>query len=276
MKKRLFFLAICCNSLLFALPIQDHKIDPIALSELAEALNLSPQEDLVAQTQKHWLRKPGQERWEMVELSSEKRAFVLDWATQQGFFNAWRPSKISYDKGLILGATTHRMQMRLNFLKQLWEEGVRFQEIVWLTGDRPLDPKVDGLTDRCQNESEAAHIIWGETDLPTEMRSLPVVFVAVPMKQEGKALRRPNTEDTIVAWLQNSSKPCSALFISDQPFCGYQFAVINAALPKDYLFDVAGQGVNPMNHSSAAAIVLDSIARWIYTEKLAAEKLLGP
>ena len=59
----------------------------------------------------------------------------------------------------------------------------------------------ENQTDRCSNESEAAHILWEETSLPDEMRSLPVVFVAVPMKTEGSSLKRPNTEDTIVAWL---------------------------------------------------------------------------
>lgn len=268
MKKWFFFLAICCNALVFGLPLQDRRVDPIALSELAAALNISPDADLVMETQKQWLRKPDQERWEMAELSPDQRLYVLNWAKNQGFFSAWKPLYQSYDKALILGATTHRMQMRLDFLKTLWNEGVRFQEIIWLTGDRPLDKKVDGLTDRCKNESEAAHILWKETDLPPEMRAKAVTFIAVPMKQEGSSLNRPNTKDTLVAWLQNSPTPCRALFISDQPFCGYQFAVIKACLPEQYEFDVAGQGVDPTSHPSSAAITLDSIARWIYMDKV--------
>jgi hypothetical protein len=160
------------------------------------------------------------------------------------------------------------MQIRLNYLKQLWNEGTRFHEIVWLTGDRPLDKRVDGLTDVCSNESEAARILWQEADLPEEMRLLPVVFIAVPMKVEGSSQKRPNTEDTIVAWLKVSPEPCKALFVSDQPFCGYQFAVIKANLPNTFLFDLVGQGVDPSSHPAAAAITLDSIARWIYQENL--------
>ena len=271
MKNWIFLLAICCNCLVFGLPIQDRKIDPSALSELAAALDIPADADLVTETQKHWLRKSGQERWEITELSPSQRLYVLDWATNQGLFDAWKPLYQSYDKALILGATTSRMQMRLDFLKALWNEGIRFQEIVWLTGDRPLDNRVDGLTNRCKNESEAAHILWEETELPTEMRGCPVTFIAVPMKQEGSSLKRPNTEDTIVAWLQNSPTPCRALFVSDQPFCGYQFAVIKATLPEQYEFDLVGQGVDPMSHPSAAAITLDSIARWIYQEHLIAK-----
>ena len=63
-------------------------------------------------------------------------------------------------------------------------------------------------------------------------------------------------------------EPCKALFVSDQPFCGYQFAVIKATLPQTFLFDVVGEGVDPTIHPLAAAITLDSIARWIYQESL--------
>lgn len=272
MNKWLFLLAICLCSLTFALPIQDRKIDPIALSQLGNALDIPSDADIVVETQKRWLRKPNQERWEIADLSPDQRLFVLNWATEQGLFTSWKPVLKEYDKALILGATTSRMQMRLDYLKQLWDEGTRFNEIIWLTGDRLLDKRVDGLIDRCSNESQAAHILWEETSLPEEMRSLPVVFVAVPMKVEGSSQKRPNTEDTIVAWLTLSPKPCKALFVSDQPFCCYQFAVIKATLPEAFLFDLIGQGVDSTSHPAAAAITLDSIARWIYQENIIANK----
>jgi len=275
MKKWLFLLAISLYSLTFASPIQDRKIDPTALSQLGSALNIPKDGNLVIETQKRWLRKAGQERWEMAELSQDQKLFVLNWATDQGLFAPWKPASKAYDKALILGATTSRMQMRLDYLKQLWNEGTRFKEIVWLTGDRPLDNRIDGLTDRCRNESEAALILWKETSLPEEMRSLPVIFVAAPMKIEGSSQKRPNTEDTIVAWLKLSPEPCKVLFVSDQPFCGYQFAVIKANLPNAFLFDLVGQGADSTSHPAAAAITLDAIARWIYQENLIDRTLIS-
>lgn len=247
----------------FALPIQDRSIDREALLQLTSALGIPEDADIVEATQKHWLRKSNQERWDLAELSKEQRLFVLDWAGKQGFFSPWKPLGKTYDKALILGGTTFRMQMRLDYLKELWEEGVRFDEIVWLTGERLLDKRVDHLLDLCSNESEAAHILWKEANLPEGMKNLPVVFIAAPMKKE----KRPNTEDTIMAWLQEAFEPCSALFVSDQPFCGYQFAVVKACLPRAFLFDLVGPGVDPASHPAAAAITLDSIARWIYQER---------
>ncbi len=272
MKRWFLLLAICLCNLSSASPIQDHKIDPTALSDLSLALNIPKDADIIAETQKQWLRKPGQERWELTELPPEQKLFVLDWAEKQGLFASWKPACEKYDTALILGATTSRMQMRLDYLKELWIQGIRFNEIVWLTGDRPLDKRVDSLTDRCNNESEAAHILWEETSLPDGMRNLPVVFVAVPMKVEGSSLKRPNTDDTIIAWLKTNPQPCTALFVSNQPFCGYQFAIIKRCLPISFQFDVVGKGVDPTNHPAMAAITLDSIARWIYLENLYQEQ----
>ncbi|MBI5346355.1 MAG: hypothetical protein HZB76_04360 [Chlamydiae bacterium] len=268
MKKWLILLVLCLCNIILATPIQDRRIELDALSQLALALGLPADKNIIEEAQKHWLRKPGKERWELEEINPDQRLIVLNWAKKQGLFSDWKPSSEVYDKALILGATTSQMQKRLDHLKQLWIQGIRFDEIVWLTGDRPLDNRVDGLTELCHNESEAARIIFEEADLPEGMRNIPAFFVAVPMKIEGFSLKRPNTEDTIIAWLKTFPKPCKALFVSDQPFCGYQFAIIKANLPKEFLFDLVGQGVDPLSHPAAASITLDAIARWIYQEGL--------
>ncbi len=263
----LFFTITFFWSALFASPIQEHKIDPTALFELTHALGISEKSDIVYETQKKWLRK-NQERWEMKELTPCQRHLVLTWAEKQGLFTSWKPFYKIYDKALILGATTSRMQLRLNYLKELWKEGVRFSQIVWLTGDRPLDPSADDFLDQAKNESEAAYILWEKTDLPEDMKNLPVIFIASPMKKEGSSWKRPNTQDTILKWLETAPKSCSALFVSDQPFCGYQFAVLKLCMPDSVQFDLVGKGVDPNSHPAAAAITLDSIARWIYAESL--------
>ncbi len=268
--KKLLLLIFCFSRVLAGLPVHDHQIDRVALKELAAALDISPEADIVAETQKRWLRKAGLELWEIDELSSEQRRFVLDWAEKQGMFLPWRPSLEHYDAAVILGATTPRMQLRLDYLKELWAEGVRFDKVVWLTGDRPLDQRIDSFIDRCHLEQEAARIIWEETDLPDAMHRLPVLFFAAPMKNEGGVLKRPGREDTVAAWLQTEPAPCMALFVANQPFCGQQFAVIKTCLPKTFLFDFAGPGMDPAEYPAAAAVTLDSLARWIYQEHLSA------
>ncbi len=263
MKKWFFILALCVYGMVFALPVQDRRIDPGALLELTSAFGIAPDAALVFETQKRWLRPANQERWELSEI--EEREFVLNWAEKAGFFDPWKPAYKKYDKALILGATTPRMQTRLEYLKKLWLDGVRFDEIVWLTGERPLDSRVDQLTDRYNSESEPVQMIWEETDLPEEMRKIPLVLISAPMKVKDGLLKRPNTEDTIIAWLKTNPEPCTALFVSDQPFCGYQHAVIGKCLPESFQYDVVGNGIETATHPASAAIILDSIARWLYT-----------
>ncbi|HLB53131.1 MAG TPA: hypothetical protein VJK48_05435 [Chlamydiales bacterium] len=256
-------------STLLSTPLQDRRLEKAALLELAKKLQIPEDEDLMIGTQKKWLRNHGQERWEMEQtLSPEDRAFVVDWAQKKGLYSPWTPCKTTYDKALILGATTSCMQKRLDYLTTLWEEGVRFDKIVWLTGKRPLDAKIDGLLDSCKNESEAARVIWEKASLPEEMRKIPILFIEVEMKKEGNNLKRPNTQDTIIAFLEVEPEPCRALFVSDQPFCGYQDAIIAGSLSQDFLFDTVGPGVDPSSHPLAAVITLDSISRWIYQDEL--------
>ncbi len=264
MIKQLAFFLFVLTSSLGATPIKDYTIDSKALSELALAFDITDNQNIVEETQKKWLRKNGQERWEVDKLDSNLSNFVLSWANENGFFEERTPSSLTYDKAFILGATTSRMKMRLEHLKKLWINGIRFSEVVWLTGERPLDERVDTLLDLCKTESDAAKIVWESSDLPQDMANLPVTFISVPMKIEKGNLIRPNTADTILAYVEKAKDPIKALFISNQPYCNYQFAVIKKFLPEEFIFDIAGPGVDSENSTINAAVILDSIARELY------------
>jgi len=116
----------------------------------------------------------------------------------------------------------------------------------------------------CQDESEAARALWKQGNIPFEWKELHVSFVEVPMKTENSLKKRPNTADTIKAWLEREPTEKKLLFVSDQPFCGYQFAVVAGSLPESFSFDVVGPGADPSSHPASAAITLDTIARWLY------------
>jgi len=267
MRSRFFLIALAfyCASLL-ALPVQERNLDVKKVEELCTALGMEGK-DLVKETQNSWLRKAGKERWEMEELPSYQRAAVIEWAINQKIYDSWCPALESYHSALILGATVERMENRLKYLAELWQQGIRFREIIWLTGQRPLDPKIEHCPS-CRTETSAAMYIWEKEQLPDEMRGIPVTWISVPMKTEGDKRVRPNTQDTIVAWFSLCSpKPGHCcLILSDQPFCGYQYAVVDHLFPKEIQFDVVGRGVDPYSHGEAAAITLDAVARWLYQQ----------
>jgi len=263
----LFTLGLCC--LTFSSPIQDHTIDQTAVSDLATALDISQDPSDLDGTLNQWLIKAHPEKWlEQAKLSTDQISFMLNWSQEQGMFSTWNPFNQTYDTALILGNKTSNMQNRLNFLIQLWEAGLRFNEIIWLTTDRRLYIKLDDFTDLCSTESEAAHIIWEEATLPVDMQSLPVTFIAVPIIQNGNTLKIPDTNDMIQAWLNTSPQPCSALFVTNQPFCGYQFACIKSSLSTLFQFDVIGTGIESADQPAAAFKTLENIALWNYQQTI--------
>ena len=266
MLKWILACAVSVTQLIFAAPIVERKIDQQALRQLAQQLGISPDQNLLEQTQHQWLRKPGTERWDMREFAPEKRDAVLNWGKKNGIYAEWSPSRKEYDKALILGATAEWMQRRFDYLIDLWKQGVRFKEIVWLTGERPLIPGIDGLADRCANESEVARVFWKEANLPDGMRDVAVQFFDLPMD----GAKRPTTADTVILWAKENPGPCSILVVSDQPFCGYQYAVLETYLPEQIDFELVGKECDQLSHPLAAPVTLDSLARWIYQENQAA------
>lgn len=218
---------------------------------------------IVQATQKQWLRPAGKERWHIDELSTDKREVILSYAEKLGFIQECLPLKKHYDYAHILGGATPRMEKRISYLVSLYEKGVRFDHIFLLTGARPLDPAVDTLLDGCKTESDAGHVLWQSAKMPEEMRKIPVTFVDTPMIKTEKGERRPTTNDTILAWMALNPKPGTSLFISNQPYVRWQGAAVRAYLPADQV-ETVGEGAKLTVQNSA--IILDTIARWLYSE----------
>ncbi len=259
------FIALILPQTIFASTIIERSIPDHALKNLVEITGLNPQGDLLAQTQKNWLRSASKERWEINE-NSELRAEVIQWGIENNVYNDWNPSKTYYDKALILGATYHSMKARLDYLSKLWDQGVRFHEVIWLVGERPLSPAIDEMIQGCETETDLAKYLWEHSDLKKGIKALPVTFVNAPMKTiQGKTLR-PNTQDTIIKWLESNPSSINALFVSSQPYCHYQFEIIKASLRNapQVSFEVVGPHCDAESNERIAAITLDSMARCIY------------
>lgn len=246
-----------CSCALFAEPIQERYLDKTAVRALATHLGIPEDEDLIQATQARWLRGQSLERWEMARIDHRLSEDIIQWGKEQGIYAPWRPKLIYYDKAVILGATTERMLSRLNYLVSLWNEGIRFDELIFLTGERSLDKQVDNYLE-AKTETGAAGLIYRDAMLPSDMREIPMRVISA----EKSSGRRATTRDTIL--LYSREKSHTALFVSCQPFCGYQYAIIKDTLVDTIDFDVVGEGRNPHSHSLAASVTLDSVARWLY------------
>lgn len=200
--------------------------------------------------QKAWLRKPGQERWNIRKVNAEDEQYVLSIFDQLGMLQEIKPRKNYYDYVLVLGSTLGGFKKRLNYLVTLFEEGIRFGVIYYLSGDRPLDPKVDNQDilkamqrtneQLPKNESEMVRFVVEHTNFSDSFSKIPVYYVKCPMKKE----ERPNTGDTILKWLDLQPQPGAALVISNQPYINYQDKVVRKYLENGFEVETVGSKSN--------------------------------
>lgn len=273
------------NPSINAWPLTNH-IHIQALKNLLQETNIvydQTFDHMVAATQQEqptgWLRPRGKERWEIAEIFAEKRTILFKQFDQLGMLAQISPTKKQYDYVLFLGATLSRVRLRLQYLFDLWENGVRFKSIVILAGQRPLDQKIEPLSaiTNAHNgictfkedwtlsaipttEIDMIKVVFEQTQLPKEWHNIPLIFINTPMKQTATGLQRPTTEDTILAWMTQKPTPGSLLAISSQPHINYQDLVVRNYIPSSFSLETVG----PAEQSSTIAILLDATTRWLY------------
>ena len=169
------------------------------------------------------------------------------------------PLKMHYDKVVLLGSTFPNMQHRVQWLLELYGQGLRFNQLIFLGSDRPMDPLTEskevlknynykdlmtrwiGNVSFPRTETEAAQFIVDRISWPTNFPSM--VFLNTPCPP---AQRRATTSDTIVtlrAQRDLMEEIQSLLFISSQPFALKQAEDIRSELGAGIFFDMAADDV---------------------------------
>ncbi|MCK5892915.1 MAG: hypothetical protein KAG53_00620 [Endozoicomonadaceae bacterium] len=234
----------------------------------------------VAQGFSRWARKPMQERWELdeIDLPPDQEALVHNDLQQLGFSQVIKPVRKTYAYGVILGATSPGMLERLNYLATLWRNGTRFDRLLFLTGQRPVDPLVDHFQSLMKSlqkkadivhlvgdsapmhETEAAQLLYLYADLPQSMRELPVIFIDTARTWQRQHWVRPNTRDTVKTWLLTNPEAGSVLMVSTQPHAAYQHAVVRGELSERFYLETVAPA-SPKEQP--LAVMLDAVASWL-------------
>ena len=229
-----------------------------------------------------WGRKSGQERWELkdVNLPLEKHRQVMTLLDQLQLLQAWRPKHNHYHYGILPGATLPSMKSRLDWMAQLWREGVRFQSLVVLTGQRILTPAIDHFSEIMaaiapnadvdfndptvypMHETEAARLLLHYYPYPEGMEKVPVTFVDSPRQWRGYGWERSHTGDTVDEWMKHNPKPGKTLVISNQPSAHYQEAVFLRVLPANFEMELSAPALAP---DIPLSVLLDAVSVWIRT-----------
>jgi hypothetical protein len=262
------------------------------LTQLLRTLNINHDETLstiVPETQKQWLRQFGKERWQVEEVFHAHKEAIRDSAFKLGLINEIAPSQRTYKYAMILGASLTRTRTRLAYLVNLWRNGVKFDCIYCLGSERPLDQAIESEEKMLDpnngemqfkphwqkpsklptTEFEMTEFVYEQSDLPEDFRAIPIQFINSPMRTtKNGTLTRPTTGDTIIDWLATKPEHGDCLFISNQPFVGYQDSVMRTYMPADFGFmETCGSAAqeNPQNQN---LIFLDTLARFLYQEKM--------
>jgi hypothetical protein len=222
--------------------------------------------EAVHKTQKHWLGvvqgRDGRERVDMVDSTHwqliENDVFTC--LEKLGLAQGKSPLLKKYNYAFLYGGFVKAMRYRLRELIEDWKNGISFDELVVLTGERPLrDWWVNDFLGSARNESEAAELLLKEAELPF---SCKITYISVPMIGN----LRPSTGDTIRAWLETNPKGGTILAPSHPIVFAYQDLVAKNILGKDFFIDTTGKPA-VRGGGGYVSLIFDTIAKSLYEIK---------
>jgi len=220
--------------------------------EVCKLFHIPPQAteaEIVAEAQRLWMQQ-GKERWEFTSRYESLRPQLWPLFEEMGMVREVKPTQTHYSTVLLLGALLERVQARIDYLAQT---EVTYDQIVFLTGQRPLRESEKNQLPLLETEAQMVRWVYERSALP---KNVPVLWIDAPMK----GTQRPNTADTISAWLKTNPLPESCLAISNQPYVRYQGAVLQRLVP----FPVETVGPSILGNPSVD-LMLDTLAReWTY------------
>ena len=217
-------------------------------------------------------RKKNQERWEMDLREEDKKDLLFPIFKRLGMVQEILPQLKDYKTVIVLGGNVGRMRARVHFLEKLWNLGVRFKEILFLVGDRPLsssfEEEKNPLNSACsttafrpnwipskevfKTEAEVVPLVWDQIVWDEQLRNTTFQVLSTPFVRdtETQEMRRPDTADTIQTWI-SKEYVCSGAYlaISNNPFIPYQDAAIRSVLKGQNLYntislETVGPGVS--------------------------------
>ena len=250
----------------------------------------------VAETQKAWVGvRLGQNNKERTDLkdTAERaalRSAVDTCANKLGLYNKREHVFPKYTYAVCHGAFLDGVRNNVAGIIKLWNDGVRFKSLVFLTGDRTLrkdrEDSVTKLEDgsgyplfkkgwkmgpdvKYDNEYDMVRLVWEQTELPEGMAAAlkgSVVFINAP-KPEGA--ERPGTKDTFREWLKTNPE-CGTIIASGRSVLWpYQQLVGETALrgtgfALDTVSSEVSQSELDLYKDRIVSIVLDTFAKCLF------------
>ena len=250
------------------------RVKLLQLLDTAGMEPLDPLQDSLLQinrwAQKNLLRQG--ERWEEQTNRFEAlKPLIKPLLDELGFVKGVLPHFQEYQGAVLQAGFLPRVRLRLQYLIEQWDQGVRFSHLYFLSGERPLEAQEKDMLQEWSSslllpktEREMVQCIWEQSPLPEELRNqVEVHFINAPMKKDplSEKLLRPNAEDTVETWLKTSPPHGLYLTITNAPYIHRQNLVLRSIAPSEYTFDTVGPA---SSEHEKMAIFLDELARSIF------------
>ena len=252
-----------------------------------------------AKTQECWLSVvQGRGNKERADLKDgvrrgDIRQEVEECADSMGLFAERAPALDRYTYGACHGAFLDGVRRNLFQLVAAWKRGIRFDSLVFLTGERYLrkqqggEDAVEKLCDEKSSilpfkkgwkmpedavydtEYDMVKLVWSQTDIPEDMAqalSAKVVFVNAPKGQNA----RPSTKDAIRTWLQECHpRPGTILACSYPLLWAYQQLVGETALRDsgmalDTIAPALSDKERAVQRERMVSLVFDTVTKCLY------------
>ena len=286
--------------------LSDHVIKLLRLDSLYEEGDTLA--TAVAKTQSAWIGvNQGQGNKERTDLvDSEERRKIKDEVVQcaeaMGLFAKRPPALRRYTYGVCHGAFLDGVRQNLTQLIVAWNQGVHFEKLIFLTGERTLrnEPgKEDDLEKLCSNkryplckngwtkpadapyetEYDMVRLVWDQTELPKDMADAlttdpaeseeKVIFVNAPRGNNP----RPGTKDTVQTLLKRQYlRPGTMLACSYPLLWSYQHLAVEPMLRKRGItLDTSAPEATPpilaRYEKGLVSIIFDTVAKCLYEIK---------
>lgn len=223
---------------------------------------------IVRAAQRSWLQ-PTKEQWHFQPREEYRLSYLLPFLQKLGCIDGIKAQEKEYDYGLLLGGYYTRMNARFAHLAAECERGVSLKQLIFLTGERFLDPVTElPLYPLSKGATETDLMLYFLKAYP-QLQKIPLTVIDTPGKSGSKGWQRPTTQDTLLKWLQSAPVPGKCLFISSQPFIKYQQSVICSILPEGFSFETVGPCAE---QGLALSVYLDNLARWLYQLSVLSKK----
>lgn len=252
--------------------------------------------DVVKKTQERWISVTAgvgnRERTDLCdsEIQKNQKETVLEVVDELKLVETRSPSLTHYHYALCLGAFLDTVKDRLAAAIEAWESGVKFDSLVFLTGERTLRKNAGEKDDLqkiidCQHPSlkfkegwvlpegvpyeteyDMVCLILDQLCLPEEMAKElegKIVIVNAPRGE----LPRPTTSTTYRVWLDSykPEKGASILAFSSPLVWAYQDLAARNILGDEYpLETVASSFASPSQHPALISLVKDTVAKCLY------------